>query len=313
MTGAAGFIGSRLAHRLSAEGHRVVGIDAMRGTTTPAIAAERLAALADEPRFELLELDLLSPDVERVVTRLRPDVIFHLAARPGARDTHAAAVVRDCVDATARVVEVAAASDVPEIVFSSSSTVYGHGAARGACREDGPVAPMSVYGEAKRAAELLVLTAPTRSTVVRFFTVYGPGQRPDMAFARFIEAALGGDSAPLYQPSWAARDFTFVDDAVEGMLRARTYGTSPVYNISGGEVVTLGRARRMVEELTGATLTTHDEPAPPQPSTTRADLRLSRGQLGYAPRVGIRAGLTAQVAAAVASTSARVPGPTAVG
>jgi len=304
VTGAAGFIGSRLARRLHAEGHHVVGIDAFRGTTTPALAAQRLAGLAGAPGFELLERDLTAPGLERVVRRVRPDVVFHLAGRPGARDPDTAALVRDCVDATERLVEATVAAGVPEIVFSSSSTVYGDAGSRGACPEDGPVLPLSPYGEAKRAGELMVLASPLRSTVVRFFTVYGPGQRPDMAFARFIDAALLGGSAPLYQPSSAARDFTYVDDAVEGMLLAQRVGRSPVYNISGGAVVSLERACRLIEELTGATLSTHAEPAPPQPSTTSADLRLARRELGYAPRVDLRAGLTAQVAAAYASVSA---------
>src|SRR4051794_27060138 len=96
VTGAAGFIGSALVRRLCADGHHVVGIDAIRGTTTRSLAADRLAALAGEPRFELLELDLNSPGLDHVLRRVRPDVVFHLAARPGARDTDTAALVRDC-------------------------------------------------------------------------------------------------------------------------------------------------------------------------------------------------------------------------
>ena len=119
VTGAAGFIGSRLAQRLRADGHRVVGIDAFRGTTTPALAAARLAGLAGDPGFQLLELDLTDPGLDRVFRRARPDVVFHLAGRPGARDPDTATLARDCVDATARVVEAAVATGVPEIVFLS--------------------------------------------------------------------------------------------------------------------------------------------------------------------------------------------------
>ena len=125
-----------------------------------------------------------------------------------------------------------------------------------------------------------------------------------MAFERFIAACLAGGSAPLYQDARVARDFTYVADAVEGLLRAWRYGRAPVYNVSGGEVVELARACRMIEELTGAALATHRVQAPPQPSATRADLRLARADLGYAPRVGLRAGLTEQIAAAVAGAAA---------
>ncbi len=303
VTGAAGFIGSHLVRRLRADGHRVVGVDAVRGMTTRATAAVRLAELCDDPQFDLVEADLTSGDFGGLVARVRPRVIFHLAARPGARDADADALRRDNVEATACLVAAAAAAGTPDLVFTSSSSVYGDAGSRGACREGDAVAPLSPYGAAKCAAEQLCLGAKTRATVVRLFTVYGPGQRPDMAFARFITASLDGCSAPLYQRSSAARDFTYVADAVEGLMLAFRHGTAPIYNISGGEVVELATAQRMIEELTGGALATHPATAPPQPSATRADLSLAQSQLGYRPRVGLRAGLTEQVAAAVAAAS----------
>lgn len=297
VTGVAGFIGSHLAGRLRAEGHRVVGVDAFRGLTTRDGAAARLARLGSDPGFDLVELDLVGGGLDRLVERVRPTGIFHLAARPGARDVDAAALRRDNVEATRAVVDAAEAAGA-DLVLASSSSVYGDAAALGPSREDDPVSPLSAYGESKRAAEVLCLGAPVRSLVVRLFTVYGPGQRPDMAFQRFIASSLGGTAAPLYQRGEAARDFTYVADAVEGLLRAWRRGTAPIYNISGGEVVELATARRLIEELTGAVVATYGAPAPREPSATRADLSLARADLGYRPRVGLRAGLAAQVAAA---------------
>lgn len=299
VTSAGGFIGSHLVRRLRSEGHPVVGIDALRGVTTPELAAARLADLRDDPGFDLVDLDLTGTDLGHTVASIRPSAIFHLAGRPGARDLDTVALRRDNVRATAGVVGAAVAAGVPDLVFTSSSSVYGDAGARKPSREDDAVAPPSPYAQAKRAAELLCLGAPVRSRVVRLFTVYGPGQRPDMAFQRFITASLAGTSAPLYQRMNVARDFTYVADAVEGILLAWRRGTAPIYNVSGGRVVELTAARRVIEELTGVALTTHLSEGPPQPSATRADLSLARSDLGYRPRTGLRAGLKEQVAAAV--------------
>lgn len=298
MTGAAGFIGSHLARRLRAEGHRVVGVDAYRGTTTPAVAARRLGELSHDPGFDLVELDLVDGDVDRLVAGA--SAIFHLAARPGARDGDEAAFVRDNVRATAAILAAAAAADVPHVVLASSSSVYGDAGARGPCREGDAVKPLSPYAKTKHAAELLCLGSGLRSTIVRLFTVYGPHQRSDMAFQRFITASLTGVAAPIYQPLGVARDFTYVADAVEGTLLAWRHGTAPIYNISGGKVVDLGTACRVIEELTGAGIDTRPADAPPQPSATRADLSIARSHLGYRPRVELRDGLREQIAVAAA-------------
>jgi UDP-glucuronate 4-epimerase len=305
VTGAAGFIGSHLVRRLRAEGYPVVGIDAFRGMTTPQVAAARLAALAGDPGFDLAEIDLTADDLDRTVASVRPSAIFHLAARPGTRDTDTAALLRDNVRATDNVVAAATAVGVPDLVLASSSSVYGDAGARGPSRERDPVAPLSPYAEAKCAAELRCLRSPVRSRVVRLFTVYGPGQRADMAFQRFITSALDGTPAPLYQGVEVARDFTYVDDAVEGILLAWRRGTAPIYNVSGGEVVELATARRLIEDLTGAAITTYVAPAPRQPTATRADLSLARSDLGYEPQVGLRAGLTEQVAAVADAVGAK--------
>lgn len=293
VTGAAGFIGSHLVRRLRADGHHVVGIDAFRGTATPAVGAARLAGLADDPGFTLVPGDLLELELPAVLAGAH--TVFHLAARPGARDSDDAALTRDNVDATAAVV-LAAEAVGAQLVLASSSSVYGQGGVAGPCREDQAVLPLSHYGRTKRGAELLVLTAEVRTVIVRFFTVYGPQQRTDMAFARFIAAALDGRPAPLYQGVAVTRDYTYVGDAVEGLLAAWRRGVAPIYNISGGQVVDLVTAHGLIEALTGGEVRTVERPAPPQPSTTHADLTLARRDLGYEPAVDLREGLSRQVA-----------------
>ena len=224
-------------------------------------------------------------------------MLFHLAGRPGARESDGRELMRDNVLATARIVATAAAAGVPHVVFASTSAVYGAAGATRACGERDAVMPRSPYGRTKRAGELLCLQEGIRSTVVRLFTVYGPDQRSDMAFSRFIESSLTGVAAPLYQPARAARDYTYVSDAVDGLVRAWRHGTAPIYNIAGGHIVNLASACRIIEELSGANVKTYDAPAPFQPSATRADLSLARRDLGYRPAVGLRAGLGMQLAA----------------
>ncbi|MCW2526457.1 MAG: galE [Pseudonocardiales bacterium] len=309
VTGAAGFIGSHLVRRLRSNGYRVVGLDAFRGTTTASIAAVRLAELDNDPGFELTEMDLLSGSLDHVVQRVAPVAIFHLAARPGARDADPSALARDNVRATTAVVSAAVAAGVSDLVFASSSSVYGDAGSRGPSCETDEVSPMSAYAATKRTGELLCLNAGLRSRVVRLFTVYGPGQRSDMAFHRFITAALERTSAPRYQQVGAARDFTYVADAVEGLLLAWRYGRAPIYNVSGGKVVTLDEVLTIIAELTGSAPMTHAASAPLQPMVTRADLTLAQAQLGYWARFGLRDGLALQVAAAMDARLIRVTGP----
>jgi nucleoside-diphosphate-sugar epimerase len=189
-------------------------------------------------------------------------------------------------------------------VLASSSSVYGDAPAHRPSREDDEVRPLSRYGATKHAAERLCLRAGLQTTVVRLFTVYGPHQRPDMAFQRFIAAAGSGAAAPRYQGFGAARDFTFVTDAVDGMVRAWHQGVAPVYNVSGGQVTALGDACRLNEELMGVPLRTAAQDAPPQPTATHADLTLARRDLGYRPAVALREGLAAQIAAAASVRAA---------
>jgi nucleoside-diphosphate-sugar epimerase len=200
---------------------------------------------------------------------------------------------------TRRVLRAAARAGVGRVVLASSSSVYG--AAAGPVCEDAPLRPRSAYGASKAAAEEECRACRVETVVVRYFTVYGPGQRDDMAFARFIAAGLGGGVAPLLGDGRQSRDFTFVDDAVEGTVRALLHGRpGGVYNVSGGRSVRLAEAVALLAEHLDRPVPLAPAPAAAaDPPRTEANLDHARTELGYAPAVGLAEGLRRQVEAAV--------------
>ena len=222
VTGCAGFIGSHLSERLVADGCEVVGVDAFTPFYDRESKNANLERLHQEPGFELREVDLATDDLDGLADGV--DVIFHLAGEPGVRQSFgpgAGAYVRNNIEATSRLIsEVAREPDRP-FVFASSSTVYGD-ALSFPTPEASPLRPISPYGRTKAAAEEIVALAHERSGLasvgLRYFSAYGPRQRPDMAFRRFIEAAMDGRSVPVYGTGEQRRDFTYVDDIVEATV-----------------------------------------------------------------------------------------------
>ncbi|MGZ4206593.1 MAG: NAD-dependent epimerase/dehydratase family protein, partial [Actinomycetota bacterium] len=225
VTGAAGFIGSHLCERLLRDGSNVVGIDSFTDYYDRSLKEENLAAVRSHPDFELRDDDLLTADLNRLVERV--DVVFHLAAQPGVRGSWGRqfdVYVRNNVLATQRLLEsMAGRSSAIRFVYASSSSVYG-AAPTLPTSEDAPTKPISPYGVSKLAGEHLVslygLNRGLPVAIVRYFTVYGPRQRPDMAFTRFIRAALSGDAAELLGEGEQSRDLTFVGDAVDATVRS---------------------------------------------------------------------------------------------
>ena len=291
VTGVAGFIGSHLARRLCDEGHRVVGIDGLTATTTAVSTEKRLAHLGNDPRFDLVVSDVRK---ERSLRALgKASTVFHLAARPGARDTDYRCLYDQNVRVTAAV--VGAVCSARHIVLASSSSVYGAGTG---CRsrETDRLSPLSFYGRTKQVAEALCLRSPARTIIVRLFTVYGPGQRSDMAFARFIDAACSGVPVPVYHADDAERDFTYVGDAVEGMVRAWCHGRRSVYNIAGGTPVRVSAARGILAELIGRPIPLAEAAKVREPTVTRADLGLAWAELGFRAQTDLKAGLEQQLA-----------------
>jgi UDP-glucuronate 4-epimerase len=304
VTGAAGFIGSSLVDALLARGDVVVAVDNFDPFYPRAVKERNLAAAAAHPRFTLHELDVR--ERRRLAELLTADtVMVHLAARAGVRPSldDPAGYADANVGGTAAVAAAACGAGVRRIVFASSSSVYGDDTPL-PCREDAPaVSPVSPYGATKRGAELLLESlAPTAGLAVaslRFFTVYGPRQRPDLAIRAFAERITAGEPVTLFGDGGTERDYTFIDDVVEGVLAAIEWtGAAPAgvehFNIGGGSPVSLAR---MVEEL-GAAFGARPsiERAPMQPGDvirTAADLTKSRKVLGYRPRTSFRDGIAA--------------------
>jgi UDP-glucuronate 4-epimerase len=302
VTGCAGFIGSHLSERLVAEGWQVRGIDAF----TPYYARDdkeaNLGALSREAAFTLLEADLGECDLAAPMADV--DAVFHLAAQPGVRPSFGDGFTRyvhDNILATQRVFEAAEMAGCRRVVWASSSSVYGDAAAY-PCIEGGtPTAPRSPYGATKRACEDLAQIYRGRGleTVgLRYFTVFGPRQRPDMAMRRLCDALVLGGPFPIYGDGSQSRDFTHVSDAVDATFRGAV-GSSPVpiYNVGGGNEATLAEVIATLEELAGRSVVLDRREAQAgDVRRTSADTSLARETLGWVPRVGLVEGLASELA-----------------
>jgi nucleoside-diphosphate-sugar epimerase len=299
VTGVAGFIGSHLAERLIDLKHDVLGIDRFTDYYPRPLKEKNLARLRDEARFTLAEVDLATADLAPALDGV--EIVFHLAAQAGVRASWGErfeTYLHDNVLATQRLLEAAKVrGEARKIIYSSSSSVYGQ-THEMPMREGSATAPYSPYGVTKLSGEHLCDLYRTNfglSTVaLRYFTVYGPRQRPDMGFHRFIEAIRRGEAIPLYGDGEQTRDFTFVADAVEANVLAMAAG-SGVINIGGGSRVTVNQVLRTLGEVAGEV---RIEQRPEQAGDVRhtwADTTRAREVLGYAPRVSLTDGLTAQV------------------
>jgi nucleoside-diphosphate-sugar epimerase len=293
VTGAAGFIGSHLVEALVADGHDVHAIDAFTPYYDPALKR----CQADALPVPVETVDLCAGDLGPLVD---VDVVFHLAGQPGVRlsfGTGFDEYLRWNVASTQRLLEACVHGGQPRVVYSSSSSVYG-AAERFPVSEDDLPRPVSPYGVTKLAAEHLCrlysanFGLPTVS--LRYFTVYGPRQRPDMAMHRLIRCALTGEAFPLNGDGSQVRDFTYVSDAIRSNLLAATaeVPSGSVYNIGGGSAISMAQVIEIVEELTGRTIVLDRRPAAPgDPARTGADVSRASGELGWSPQVPIRTGL----------------------
>jgi nucleoside-diphosphate-sugar epimerase len=297
VTGAAGFIGSHLADSLLSDGHDVVGVDAFVDFYPRAVKERNLARARDHKAFRLFEGTIQDLDLRPVLEGAAQ--VFHLAAQAGVRSSWGRefALYSDHnVLATQRLLEASVAAGVPRVVYASSSSVYGDSPAL-PLREDAPCGPLSPYGVTKLAAEHLGRLyergygLPVVS--LRYFTVYGPRQRPDMAFHRFLAACRDGRPVSVYGDGEQTRDFTFVDDAVKATRRAGESGRPGcVYNVGGGERVSVNEVLRRIGEVTGRTVEVRREP--PQKGDMRdtfADTSAARRDLGFRSTVDLGEGL----------------------
>ncbi len=300
VTGAAGFIGSHLAERLVADGHTVIGIDGFTDYYARDAKERNLERLCSDARFTLIEADLLDLELSALLERSAVDYVFHLAAQPGVRGSwgrNFEIYTRNNIVATQRLLEAAKQARLKKFVYASSSSIYGDAEAFPTAEDIVP-RPISPYGVTKLAAEQLVLLygrnygLPVIGT--RYFTVYGPRQRPDMAFHRFIRSILQGDDIYVFGDGEQTRDFTFVGDAVEGTLRAAfSDAKGQVFNIGGGSRVTLSYIISLLEDLLNRPV--HRRYLAPQHGDARdtaADIRRASELLGYHPGIPLEEGLS---------------------
>ena len=300
VTGAAGFVGSHLCDHLLAMGHEVVGIDSFSDYYERARKKQNLEAARAHQKFSLLELDMVDGDVARAIRGA--GVVFHLAGQPGVRPSwgdHFDRYVQDNIVATQRLLEALREHPVRRLVFASSSSVYGD-AEMFPTKETALPRPVSPYGMTKLAAEHLTFVYMRNfgipATSLRYFTVYGPRQRPDMAFCRFMEALAEGNEIEIYGDGEQTREFTFVSDAVEGTVKAASADVvGQVINLGGGSRVTVNRVLDTLEEISGIKPRRKHLPAAPGvPRHTGASINVARERLRWEPRVSLREGLARQ-------------------
>jgi UDP-glucose 4-epimerase len=307
VTGAAGFIGSHLSERLLADGRDVIGVDCFTDYYDPARKRGNVERILDHPRFRLVEADLAVDPLDDLVAGASR--VYHLAAQPGVRGSWGAgfaAYIRQNITATQRLLEALRGSDA-RVVYASSSSVYGE--AEGArTSEDTLPRPVSPYGVTKLSGEQLVMAyvraAGLDARAVRYFTVYGPRQRPDMAFSRFINAARLGQPVEVYGDGGQTRDFTFVSDAVEATMLAGTVDDprDRIFNVGGGSTTSVREVLDLLRGIVGRSVAVRELAAQPgDVRHTGADLSRTRRVLGWQPQVTLRDGLRAQVDAAVAA------------
>lgn len=301
VTGAAGFIGSHLVERLADDGWDVVGVDCLTPYYDVAQKRANLEELSVHPAFEFVDADLRTCDLERLLGGV--DAVFHQAGQPGVRASwdDFGSYVSQNIEVTQRMLEALRATPVSRFVFASSSSVYGD-ALTYPTREETIPRPKSPYGVTKLAAEHLCSVyarnwgVPTVS--LRYFTVFGPRQRPDMAMHRLIEAALSGDSFPLFGSGAQVRDFTYVGDIAAANRLAATSDVPPgtVLNIAGGGAITLTEVIETVERLTDRRIELDRHPVQAgDVDRTSGATDTARALLGWVPEVPVVEGLARQV------------------
>jgi nucleoside-diphosphate-sugar epimerase len=299
VTGAAGFIGSHLAGALLDLGYEVTGVDAFTASYAQADKRSNAAMLEARPGFRLVEGDLSAMELDPLLAGV--GTVFHQAAQAGVRSSWGLdfdVYVRDNVIATQRLLEACVRSGVPRLVAASSSSVYGD-APTYPTTEASITRPVSPYGVTKLASEHLCLayaqlgTSAMTVATLRYFTVYGPRQRPDMAFRRFFEAAYSGQPITVYGDGEQTRDFTFVDDAVRANLLAMSAPfQAEAVNVGGGRRVTLNEVLDLIGRITGRRLRIIRAPSQPGDARhTGADGARAEALLGYRPEVDLETGL----------------------
>lgn len=299
VTGAAGFIGSHVVDRLLALGHDVTGVDCFTDYYDRAIKEANIKEARGNAGFQLLEGDLVTMDLPALLAGA--DYVFHQAGQAGVRPSwgaHFAGYIRNNINATQRLLEAAKEAELKKFVFASSSSVYGDAKELPVTEETIPQ-PISPYGVTKLAAEHLcslyakVFGLPAVS--LRYFTVYGPRQRPEMAIQRFLTACKNGEAVSIFGDGTQTRDFTFVGDIVEANVHAMEAPGSAVINVCGGSRISLTDLLELLQEASGRPLHVEREPAAQGDAKhTLGDNSLAQRMLGFKPKTTLAEGVAAQ-------------------
>ena len=300
VTGCAGFIGSHLSEALLARGDEVLGVDSFSDYYPRLLKEENLERARSFDGFALMEADLVDVDLDDVLAD--SNGIFHLAAQPGVRGSWGqtfSVYARDNIVATQRVFEAAAEAG-RRVVFASSSSIYGDAESYPTV-EDARPQPQSPYGVTKLTCEQLAVAYADGFGLdylgLRYFSVYGPRQRPDMAFARIIDALLTEGTFVVYGTGTQTRDFTYVGDAVDATLRAmETSASGEIVNIGGGSETSVSEVIDILSRLAGHPLAREHVPAARgDVQRTAADIRRAKSKLRWRPRTSLREGLAEQL------------------
>ena len=300
ITGVAGFIGSHLAGTLLERGATVTGLDCFTDYYPRPVKEANLATVSAHDRFRFVETSIQNADLDALLDDVTH--VFHLAAQAGVRKSWGRdfqVYTTNNVDATQILLESVVGRPIEKLVYASSSSVYG---------DDTPIPmheqalprPLSPYGVTKLAAEqlchLYAANHGVPATAVRYFTVYGPRQRPDMGFHRFLKAAINGSPITVYGDGEQTRDFTFVGDAVAATILAGARGVpGRAYNIGGGSRVSINHVLDLIAEISGRPIDIRREPSQKgDMRDTYADTSLARADLGFSPTTSLKDGLTAE-------------------
>ena len=299
VTGVAGFIGSHLAETLLKQGVEVIGVDCLSDYYDPQLKLDNLAHLKDYSNFKFIKADIQELDWGELLTSV--DVVYHLAAQAGVRSSWGKGFsnyTEQNINATQVILEAAKqVKSLKRIVYASSSSIYGNAVTMPTPETLCPQ-PVSPYGITKLAGERLCwlyqqnFDVPV--TALRYFTVYGPRQRPDMAFHKFFKAAIAHEAISIYGDGQQTRDYTFVKDIVAANLAAAKVpeAIGEVFNIGGGSRVTLVELLDLMEQVTGSIKREHLSNAVGDARHTSADIAKAQKILGYTPRISLLEGLT---------------------
>lgn len=301
VTGAAGFVGSSIVDRLLTDGHSVIGIDCFVEYYPRAVKERNISGALRSERFRFVEANLLSLDFDSVLKDV--ELVFHQAAQAGVRASWGEYFSSYCdnnILATQRLLEAAKRHpSIKKIVYASSSSVYGNAETYPTSERVTPQ-PVSPYGVTKLAAEHLMSLYATEfglpTASLRYFTVYGPRQRPDMAFNRFAKAALQKQELTLFGDGEQSRDFTFISDIVEANILASQRGApGQVFNIGGGTQATVNNVLDIIRSECGELKINRSERQVGDARHTSADTSLARSVLGYQPKVGLEQGVRLEI------------------